>query len=159
MPFTGGASPRSVAFVLPCVVVLAQAVFIRAGHREPYPAVMMPAFAGTGAGLDRSIEIEAFEVSARFDDSRSVQIPLERLLAPMPRPTAMPAAETALADLEQASDRLRRWLNARVATLHPGVQLDGLEVRWYRDTYRIDDGRLVRVARVLTRSSRADFRP
>ena len=42
---------------------------------------------------------------------------------------------------------------------HPGVQFDELEVRWYRDTYRIDDGRLVRVARVLTRSSRADFRP
>ena len=82
MSFNGVVSPRSVAFVLPCVVVLAQAVFMRAGHREPYPALMMPAFAGTRAGVDGSIEIEAIEVSARFDNG-SVQIPLEQFLAPL----------------------------------------------------------------------------
>ena len=158
MPFNGVAPPRSAAFVLPCVVVLAQAMFMRAGHREPYPALMMPAFAGTRAGLHGSIEIEAVEVFARFDAGRSVQIPLETFLAPMPRPAAVPAAE-ALADLEHASDRLRRWLHDRVATLHPGVQPDGLEVRWYRDAYRIDDGKLVRVTSALTRSSRTHFRP
>ena len=160
MSFTGVASPRSVAFVLPCVVVLAQAVFMRAGHREPYPALMMPAFAGTRAGLDGSIAIEAVEVSARFDDGRSVQIPLETLLAPMPRLDGHACGRTR----RSPTSSTRRigcvgWLRARVAILHPGVQPVGLEVRWYRDTYRIDDGRLVRVARVLTRSSRADFRP
>ena len=159
MSFNGVVSPRSVAFVLPCVVVLAQAVFMRAGHREPYPALMMPAFAGTRAGVDGSIEIEAVEVSARFDDGRSVQIPLEKFLAPMPRFTAMPAADAALTYLEHASDRLRGWLRDRVAIFHPGVQPVGLEVRWYRDAYRIEHGRLARVARVPTRSSRADFRP
>ena len=157
MAASGGLPARALAFGLPFLVVLAQGIFIGAGHREPYPALMMPDFSGTRMAPDRSIAIDAVELSARFDDGEIVDVPLDGLLSPMPRFTRMPAARIGLDDLDRASSQMAPWLRGRLATLRPGRHVINLEARWYRDTYSVQDGELRRVAHAPVRSSAIDL--
>jgi len=159
MPAFGGISARALAFALPFVVVLAQGIFIATGRREPYPALTMPDFTGTRTAPDGSVAVDTIELTAHFDAGPAADIALHRLLAPMPRLTMMPASQIALRDLRRASDDMRRWLRARLETLHPGRRATGLDARWYRDTYRVEDGELRRIARTPLRASQIDLTP
>jgi len=138
-------------------VVLAQGIFIGTGHREPYPALMMPDFTGTRNAPDGSVAVDARELTARFDAGPTADVALHRLLAPMLRLTRMPASQVGLRDLSGASEDMRRSLRARLETLHPGRLATGLDARWYRDTYRVKDGELRRIARVQIGASQINF--
>ena len=70
---------RRVAFTIPFLVVLAQAVFMHAGFGEPYPALMMPAFSGTRTAPDGSIGVTSIEVAVCFADGAATQIPITTL--------------------------------------------------------------------------------
>jgi len=80
---------RRVAYVIPFLIVLAQAAFMRAGHGKPYPALMMPAFAGTRTAPDGSIGVTSIEAIVRFSDGTATPLPIKTLLAPIPRTTTM----------------------------------------------------------------------
>jgi hypothetical protein len=157
MQSVGGVSPRSVAFALPFLVVLAQAAFMAAGHREPYPALLMPDFSGTRTSPDGSIHVDEVEILAHFDDGQVGPMPLKRLMAPMPWFTMMPASRIGLRTLDHASVEMVRWLRGRVIALYPDRRATGLDVRWYRDTYRVEEGELRRVAREPAGASHVDF--
>jgi hypothetical protein len=136
------------AFTLPFLLVLAQAAFMRVGYPEPYPALMMPDFAGTRTSADGSIDVTSIAIDVRFDDGAVAQVPMPALLAPMPRLTMMQASNGALRGPEPASTAMIRWLRGRLAELYPDRRATDLEVQWYWDAYRVDDGVVRRVARV-----------
>jgi hypothetical protein len=157
MSLRGGVSARSVAYGLPFLVVLAQAAFIGAGYREPYPALMMPDFSGTRTSPDGSIHVDAIEILAHFEGGQVGHLPLEKLMAPMPWFTMMPASRVGLRTLDHPSDEMVRWLRERVVALYPERRATGLDVRWYRDTYRVEEGELRCVAHEPDSASHVDL--
>ena len=108
---------------------------------------------------DGSIPVESLDITARFDDGGEALVRLDALLAPMPRMTMMPASQAALRTLDRASGEMAQWLRARMTTLYPRKRATRLEVRWYRDTYRLQDGDLRRVAHEQVGASHVDFEP
>ena len=119
---------------------------MRAGHGEPYPALMMPAFAGTRTAPGGSIGVTSIEAIVRFSDGTATPLPIKTLLAPIPRTTTMEASEHVFRRPAVPTSDLVRWLRDRVGGLFPGRPVVGFEVHWYQDAYRTDEGRLRRVA-------------
>jgi hypothetical protein len=139
---------RALAFGLPVLLVLAQAVFMRAGYREPYPALLMPDFSGTRTATDGTIDVTTSEITVQFDDETAAEIPVRALLAPMPAMTTMAASEHGLHNPALSSGETVRWLRRRLATLHPERRAVSLTVCWRLDSYRVEEGAVRRVARV-----------
>jgi hypothetical protein len=77
------ASLIPLAFTFPFIAVLFQFALIEAGFGEPYPAIIMPDFRGTG-GAQGAATVTVIEIEVTFAD-RSVAHPaLATLLAPLP---------------------------------------------------------------------------
>lgn len=140
---------RRVVYAVPILVVAAQALYVRAGHPEPYPALMMPAFAGSRTAPDGAIGVTVIEVTVRFEDGTATALPIKTLLAPIPRMTTMEASEHVFrGDPPRAG--LIRWLRHRLDVLYPGRRVKRVDVGWYRDGYRIEGGEMRRIAHLPT---------
>ncbi len=72
------------AFALPFAAVLVQFAIIGAGFGEPYPAIMMPDFRGTGGSRDGIVRIRVLEIVVTFLDGSVEHPTLATLLTPMP---------------------------------------------------------------------------
>jgi hypothetical protein len=146
-------------FAIPFLVVLAQDAFVRAGHAEPYPALMMPAFPGTRTAADGSIGVGSVEIAARFRDGATSPLPMRTLLDPMPSATMMTVVEWALRCQPPVASETRQWLRTRLDALYPLKHTTGVDVRWFNDSYRVDDGVLRRAAHVPTDECTIDMAP
>ena len=112
---------------------------MRAGHGEPYPALMMPAFAGTRTAPDGSIGVTSIEAIVRFSDGTATTLPIKTLLAPIPRMTTMEASEHVFRRPAVPTSDLVRWLRDRVGGLFPGRPAVRFEVhRTHRDCAGVD---------------------
>jgi hypothetical protein len=141
---------RTIAYAIPMLAVLAQEAFMRSGHEEPYPALMMPGFEGTRTAPDGSIGVTAIALAVRFQDGTTQPLPLRSLLDPMPSATMMTASGWALGCDAPVATETRRWLRTRLETLYPARPATSIDVGWFNDTYRVDTGVLRRAAHVQT---------
>ena len=139
---------QAIVFAVPFLVVLAQGIYIGAGHREPYPALMMPGFPGTRTGPDGAIDIAVVEIAVHFGDGTTAPVEGRDLLAPLPGGAAMVLQERLLQCPMLAVPESTTWLKRRLAALHPGAPATSVGIRWYTDKYRVDDGVLRRAAHV-----------
>ena len=132
---------------------------MRAGHAEPYPALMMPGFPGTRTAPDGSIGIRSIELAARFRDGTASALTIRTLFDPMPSATMMTVAEGGLRCSAPAAPATTEWLRRRLDALYPVGRATGLEVRWFNDSYRVDGGMLHRVAHVASDGCTIDGTP
>jgi hypothetical protein len=139
--------------------VLAQDAFMRAGHAEPYPALMMPGFPGTRTAPDGSIAVRSIELAVRFRDGTGSPMTMRTLFDPMPSATMMTVAERGLRCSAPAALATTEWLRRRLDALYPVGRAAGLDVRWFNDSYRVDGGALRRVARVPSEGCTIDATP
>jgi hypothetical protein len=148
------------AFAAVAALWALQVVLLGGGAGEPYPSILMPAFAGSGGYEAGAVRIERMApvfispagehpVSQRvllgeFPDSHHTI--LSGLLHPVqqePRPLQallrrhlLPGLAAGRLDRPTcAQPSLRAWARGRAAVLLPGVAVQRLELRWYRDTF------------------------
>ncbi len=150
---------RVIVFAIPFLVVLAQGVYMGAGHREPYPALMMPGFPGTRTGPDGAIDIAGVEIAVHFGDGTTAPVGARDLLAPLPGGAAMVLQERLLQCPMLAAPEGTAWLRRRLDALHPGAHATSVGIRWYTDKYRVDDGVLRRAAHVPAATCAVELAP
>jgi hypothetical protein len=141
--------------------------FVVMSYGEPYPALMMPTFRGTGGYHDGKVRIKRMEAVFVTAEGDSSAFSRRDLLSEFPVSFHQTIANTFLAPLPEAARTraripilpglragewnrtsaanlasLRAWLLARGRTLLPGRSLERVELRWYEDTVRQEAGQL-----------------
>jgi hypothetical protein len=139
--------------------VLAQDAVMRAGHAEPYPALMMPGFPGTRTAPDGSIAVRSIELAVRFRDRTVSLLAMRTLFDPMPSATMMTVAEWGLRCSGPAALATTEWLRRRLDVLYPVGRAAAVDVRWFNDSYRVDGGALRRVTHVPSENCTIDATP
>ena len=83
---TGGVRAKAIPllFAVPFAALLIQFVLMRAGIGEPYPALVMPGFAGTRIDAKGVIHLQAAEVQVQFGDGGTAAPALAAIFSPMP---------------------------------------------------------------------------
>lgn len=149
------------AFASVAALFILQVVLLGGGAGEPYPSILMPAFAGSG-GYERGVvRIERMApvftgpagehpvsqriLLAEFPDSHH-QV-LSTLLHPAPREPRLlqrllrryllPGLAAGRTDrrVDCPDPSLRAWARGRANALLPGVPVHRLELRWSMDTF------------------------
>lgn len=149
------------AFAAVAALFILQIGLLGGGAGEPYPSILMPAFAGAG-GYERGVvriermapvftgpagehPVSQRALLAEFPDSHHAVLadllhpaprelrPLQRLL----RRHLLPGLAAGRTDrrLDCPDPSLRAWARRRARTLLPGVAVQRLELRWYMDTF------------------------
>ena len=159
-------------FVAAVALFAAQSHFI---HRfgEPYPAIVMPGFAGSGGYRDGVVEIDRFEavfvaegeeysfppkvlleefpVSHHGAIASTSLTPRNDLPQPVPRASRSArlrdaifpgyAARAASRNSPDSLASLQEWLSGRARVLVPGRQVARVEIRWFKETIGLDNGK------------------
>ena len=156
-------------FAAAIVFMIAQSLFIHFVS-EPYPAIMMPGFSGSSGYRDGRVELNSFDavfVSGEeefsfppsvllneFPDSKYSMIANTSLMPPQESPPVatgwlrrikdaiFPAYGAASGQSPEAVASLQNWLRGRARVLVPGRAVSRVEIRWYRETVTVDQGRL-----------------
>lgn len=150
------------AFAAIALLFVLQVVLIRGGAGEPYPAVIMPGFGGSGGYRDGEVHVARMEAVLVHADGETA-VSQRQLLAPYPDSHHGSIAGLFLNPAPREAPPLRRWLRRtllpglaagqdrpggrvnpslcgwarwRAAELLPGARVRRMEIRWYRDTYR-----------------------
>jgi hypothetical protein len=158
-----------IILVVAIVLLVAQNLFmIRFG--EPYPAIMLPGFAGSRGYKDGSVKVARYEtvfvadgeefpfspkvLLSEFPDSHHGAIaksftPPKQLRA---KPQVGPILEaifpgyTAWSEFQDSSANgasLKDWLRSRGRVLVPGRTVSRVEFRWFHEIVRVDGTNLV----------------
>lgn len=159
------ADPRVYPFVLVFLIFTVTSYIFVYFDAEPYPAIMMPGFAGTGAGNSDLIRVTAHEFVVYFEDRDSAHLPMELLFDPFPsshwgtllrnfRPEDEGRSASKLEAgalgvlLPGARIRAQRralgahdpsisnWLRKQVAKQYPSKTPAKMEFRWFQERYR-----------------------
>jgi hypothetical protein len=111
------------------LLCLQSAVVSRFG--EPYPAVVMPGFGGSGGYRDGQVELTRYDAVFVTADAE-VPVPPRVLLSEFPESQHGAFAATAFRPRPDADsgNSLRDWLRTRAGTLLPGRGVRRVEFRW-----------------------------
>lgn len=162
-PVPAGRGKTGVRLVFAALALLfaLQVVLIGSGVGEPYPALMMPGFVGSGGFTAGTVRVKRMEAVLVHAGGETV-VSQRRLLAPYPdahhstiarSSLSPPQVDAPLSDywlrriLPRAGIRPGRgagpvdpslcaWARARAAELLPGVTVRRMEIRWNVDSFR-----------------------
>jgi hypothetical protein len=154
---------RAVRLAFTAVVALwmLQVPLMGGGAGEPYPSILMPAFAGTGGYRNGMVHLERMEpvfagpwgerpvspraLLAEFPVSHqytlatrlSPVLPEDVPLRTWIRGHLLPSLAASEMDHRPACPHpsMRAWARRRAAALVPGAPVHRLELRWYRDAF------------------------
>jgi hypothetical protein len=153
-----------ITFVAAIVLLIVQYdLYYRVG--EPYPAIIMPGFAGGGGSDGLAVEHVRCEAVLYCTDGSQVPVSSNRLLEhilPSHRRFACTVFRSIdeenetrsglkyrvfpyldQAQFERSPDSLRAWLADRADEMAPGKQVDSVEFSWYRETLSDDSSTLL----------------
>ncbi len=157
-------------FIAAIALFAAQSVFIRR-YGEPYPAIVMPGFGGSGGYQDGRVKINRYE-AVFVADGEEFSFPPKVLLKEFPdshhgaisesldprieatrvapkgrmgrlRDAIFPgyAARSKSRDSPQSIASLKEWLRSRARELVPGRPVSRVEIRWFYEIVRVDGAR------------------
>lgn len=103
---------------------------------EPYPAMAMPAFAGSP---DRGgvVEKTVYSVEVEFAGGRTQHVEISRLLPPSRLSTSHILRAFEDEDVLNDSETID-WLKTRAAALFPKDRLVGMDIIWQKAIFDID---------------------
>lgn len=145
-------------FLLTAALLVAQNLFILVTRTEPYPAVLMPGFGGSGAHRESGLVLRRVEVVFEHREDPVSVVSAEDLLATFPRGHWSTLTRRHLPVGRRVDSALTSWLKSRCATLVPGRPTDRATIRWFEETvpedldpasYRLGSGARTPVAELV----------
>ncbi|HWL43912.1 MAG TPA: hypothetical protein VNQ73_13300 [Ilumatobacter sp.] len=142
-------------FLLCAVGFVAQEEF-RERHGEPYPALILPAFAGAYTPGD-TITVTKPVAALVLESGERREVPIQAVVPPVNLLETSLAWSTYGNLTPEGSAEVAAWLRGHLHDSHPGLAVAAVEVSWEKQTFEVRSAK--ELDRVVTRTVRVELEP